>query len=76
MQIESEVRLVLNLSLWISPRFSLFSFRTIVEKCSGFEGNSLNGERKAGSGVGYTQKALIFSVVVLNVISKATLFPT
>lgn len=37
MQIESEVRLVLNLSLWISPRFSLFSFRTIVEKCSGVQ---------------------------------------
>lgn len=45
-------------------------------RSSGFEGNSLNGERKAGSGVGYTQKAFIFSVVVLNVISKATLFPT
>lgn len=45
-----------------------------MEKCSEVQvlRETLNGERKVGSGVGCTQQTFIFSVMV----SKATLFPT
>lgn len=78
MQIESEMSLVLNLSLWITPRFSPFEFSTIIEKCSEVQvfRETLSGEREVGSEVGCTQQTFFFSVMVLNVISKATLFPT